>query len=846
MKLSRWLLFGLSVGLSLWLPPSLSPDPKPPQSPAATGTIGGVVVDAADGGPLGGARVYLEPVRSPLRAVRTHNGSPSFSFARVVETDSTGEYLFQDIPPGSYRVHVERPGYKRGQVDVDLAASVARVTVGLVLQPLSLPSMHVPAEASQPYARTLSAVAERHGARLATVQAQRSTYLQTDVRTLTAGEVMEAVTMGEADLFRALQRMPGVGRRDDYTAVLWTRGAPWVQTRVYFDGMPLYNPTHAGSLFSSISPNGVGEVTYQPGVRSVAWGEGAAGILDLRSRAGSRHQEIAGSADLSLASAQLALDGSVLDGRARWMVAGRRTHVDALSYAWRVLRPDVAFQVPYDFADLTARVDFELGPLHVHASGLSERDRLRGDIPGLLVGNRGRWGNQVRQATARLPLGPVELSAFTGGTRFATVVNERWRAIHLDPAADEVMLPGLESGIDHDRTGVRIGSGRSTSNGFNWALGYEAIDERIRYDGPFSLLLEGIPGLVRDSVARVPFRLTGQRAYTATWGEARFRLGDHWVVQPGLRIEAGDSVRHHGDRLVAPRLSARWTPTADLALSAGWGRSYQYTQAIGAAAGPLGPQLHLGHLWVLAGRGYPAIASDIATAGAELWLDEAWILGVSTYHRHSTGVTEPDPTPGVIRADRSHVEADATAYGLELSARRLMGRWTASLGYALARAETTTELPATGGDVTELITMRFPGSADIRHSLDATAGYRINHGLRVGGAFSLASGVPFTRVILDPAGSLPRLGEPSAHRTPVYASLDLLVDYSGRINGWTFTGYLQLLNALGRRNRVTYSGSVETCPAGQSVASCAGPTEIRDRFRSGLPRLPLVGLRVAF
>jgi hypothetical protein len=148
-----------------------------------------------------------------------------------------------------------------------------------------------------------------------------------------------------------------------------------------------------------------------------------------------------------------------------------------------------------------------------------------------------------------------------------------------------------------------------------WAAGYEQVEDRIRYDGPFSLIGEGIPGLVRDSLARVPFRLTGRRAYDALWGEGRVRLVDGVDVQAGVRIEEGDSIRQIGDRVVAPRLSARWTVRPNLALSGGWGRSYQYTQAIGSAAGPIGPQLHLGHLWVLAGRGYPAIRADVATAG---------------------------------------------------------------------------------------------------------------------------------------------------------------------------------------------------------------------------------------
>jgi hypothetical protein len=828
----------LCAGLLLW---GGGPGPVLAQADGAAqparGAIAGLVVDAGDATPLPGARVYLEPVESPLRARFTHNGSRGFRFAYVVETDAAGEYRFEEIPPGRYRLHVERAGYGGTQVEVDLGHGGARLVLGVPVDPITLPKVTVSGDAIQPYARTLSPTAERLGARRAAVQDRQHRYLATDVRTLTAGQVAESVTAGEADLFRALQRMPGVGRRDDYTAVLWTRGAPWVQTRVYMDGLPLYNPTHAGSLFASISPNGVGEVTYHPGVRSAEWGEGAAGILDLRSRAGTPHEPITGSFDLSLVSAQLALDGDLFDGRLRWMVAGRRTHVDVLAEAWRVLHPRDPLRVPYDFADVTARVDARLGPLTVEASSMQERDRLRGDIPGLLVGNTGRWGNRLSQVTLRLPLGPVELSASHGGTRYATLVNEAWRA---PPRAgsEEVTLPALESGIDHDRSGVRASSLPGRFGPVDWAVGYETVDDRIRYDGPFSLLAEGIPGLVRDSLARVPFRLTGRRQYEAGWGQFRVQLLEGLALETGLRVEEGDSVRNGGTRLVSPRVSARWTAPSGVALSAGWGRSYQYTQSIGAAAGPLGPQLHLSQLWVLAGRGYPALRADIATLGAEYWLDGGWLLSGTLYHRESSGVTETDPTPGEIRPDRSHVVADGTARGLELSARRLAGRWTGSLGYALARADTRVD------------ELTFPSAADVRHSLDATAAYRMTDALRLGGAFSFASGIPFTRVVV--AGDEPPwIEEPGAHRTPSYASLDLVLDYTTEVAGRQVATYVQLLNALDRRNRVTYAGSVDLCSPGALAAGardvdCSAGTVIRDRFRSGLPRLPLVGFRVKF
>jgi hypothetical protein len=223
-------------------------------APAPTGTIAGLVVDAENARPLAGAHVFLEPVVSVLPAHYTRKGPPDFPFSHVVETDSGGAYQFAHIPPGRYRVHVERPGYERTRLDVDLSAGGARVTVGLKLEPIQLPEMQVVTQPSQPYLRTASHAAERLGARRAAVLQRQATFDRGDVRSLTAGEVAEAVTLGEPDLFRALQRLPGVGRRDDYTAVLWTRGAPWVQTRVYFDGCRSTTPPTPAPCFRPSVP----------------------------------------------------------------------------------------------------------------------------------------------------------------------------------------------------------------------------------------------------------------------------------------------------------------------------------------------------------------------------------------------------------------------------------------------------------------------------------------------------------------------------------------------------------------------------------------------------------------
>ena len=115
----------------------------------------------------------------------------------------------------------------------------------------------------------------------------------------------------------------------------------------------------------------------------------------------------------------------------------------------------------------------------------------------------------------------------------------------------------------------------------------------------------------------------------------------------------------------------------------------------------------------------------------------------------------------------------------------------------------------------------------------------------VGGAFTYGSGVPFTRLLLPPAEDPDEavyLGGANGLRTPAYASLDLLVEYTRRVGKWDLTAYGQLRNALGKNNAVTYAGSSTCQPDG--AGACAGG--IDDRFEAGIPRLPLVGVRFTF
>ena len=799
------------------------------QTPA-TGSISGRVVAAENGVPLDGVTATLERIGGAATEIRW------------AVTGASGSYQFRRLPAAEFRLSFERPGYLPTIFEVDLRnVSSTRVSVGMELDPVMLSPLRVLGGDPEPYARMQEPRDAGTGARILSDRLRAARYLVSDTKQLTHEEVIEAVTLAEPDIFRALQRVPGVSTRDDYTATMWTRGASWDQTRVYFDGLPLYNPTHAGWLFSAVNPDAIGAVAFHPGYRSAQWGEGAAAILDLKSRTGRAGGSLNTSAEVSLASARVALDGEIPRTDATWMLALRRSYVDLISGVASGLGASGDLHIPYDFSDVVARLDGRLlGQWGFEASTILEYDRVRGDLPGLVEGNRGQWGNRAGRLSLSGPLGPLRAQVTVGATDFST------RILGREPSAgdDGSTIPALSNAIRHRSIALEVEPNVYGAEGRLWAAGLRLVSDPVAYSGPFSVL---------DAlIARNPFDYGEGLNHLALWGERRWSLHPRVEAITGLRVEVGDSVYNGGRARMSPRIALRAEPIGQTAVTMGWSRAYQYTQDVAPAAGPVGPELPLSALWVVASPAsvFPAVKTDLGTVGIERGFGGGWSALANGYIRFGSGIKIPNPVPGEVTISRNlDGEAQNRAYGFELTARKMVGDWTGSIGYAYGVSEMIFDPPEGEGD-DELPPgeLRFAAPSDIRHSFDGTGSYRVYGGFTVGGAFTVGSGVPFTRLLIqegDPEGPRGEVQSPNALRTPGYASVDAVLEYGRAFQGWQLGAYFQVKNLLDRTNAVTYSGSRDCSVSGPSEF-CSGESGIVDRFEAGLPRLPMVGVRVAF
>jgi carboxypeptidase family protein/TonB-dependent receptor-like protein len=796
------------------------------QTPSA-GTISGAILDAESGRPLPGARIDLTPPTG----------------GRATVSDVAGRYAFGDIPSGAYQLLVRLIGYRPTTLDVDLPPmGELRLSVGLVVRPILLDPLPVTSPATTlgrgPGSDALARVDVERGRQIR--------YLASDVRGLTAADLVEAGPVGETDLLRALQRLPGVTTRDDFTAQLWTRGARWSDTRVYFDGLPLFNPVHAAGVISAVQPEAIGAAYFHPGVRSASLGEGAAAALELSSRP-AVDTAWNGAAELSAISARASIARRFAGGRSGIMVAGRRSYVDL-----------IARTLPYSFHDVAIRLDHSLGaPSFLEASGVWERDDVRGEVTDLLSRNRGHWGSGLGRLSLVTRVGAMSLRHSVGMSQFTV----RLRLLP-DTGPGRVDPPPSHEPLDNTLRYVAGGAELAplAPGRLAWRVGYEIVRQSTTYTGgpptPYARTAAiGSLYVGTDSIGTPPggFRLAGSLAQVALWSEGRWTPIDRVAVQLGVRAEVGGNVRDAGGVRLAPRVMVRYQPLPGvLSITGGWGRSFQYLQTLAPTGPRIGPDLHLSDVWLLAGDSVPALRSDVVTAGAELWVARRWLAAINAYERRTSGVTEPDPTPGSLLVPRPpFVKAVHRARGLDVSLRRLVGPATLAISYS----HVWSTAQAAG--------FRYHAATERRHTFDATAMIRAAPGLNLGGAVTAVSGSPFSRFFsftplptpscdsLVPGclarGSVPELlEEPSGGRAPSHASVDLLADWAWSRPRWELGATLQLHNVFNWRNASTYVGSTRACtlPPGPDVK--VPRPGVCDRFEHGLPLFPSLGVRVAF
>ena len=298
-------------------------------------TLSGFVTDNSNGESLLFANIALEG--TTLGAVSNDNGY----------------YAINNVPPGTYNLVVTYIGYASYRHTLTLAAT-ENLRLEISLAPKTLNAEETVVEADRYKEERLA---------------------QPSFLSLKSTTLKDLPAVGEADLLRSLQLLPGIQAASDISSGLYVRGGGPDQTQILLDQIPLYNPSHAFGFFSTFNPDAIKDLSIYKSAYPAQYGGNLGAVLDVTNRDGNR-KEVQGTGGISVIAARTTLEGPIHKGS--WMVSGRRTYLEPLLNA---IRSDSNNIPGYYFYDLNAKINQDLSLSDkLVVSGYFGRDDLNLDL----------------------------------------------------------------------------------------------------------------------------------------------------------------------------------------------------------------------------------------------------------------------------------------------------------------------------------------------------------------------------------------------------------------------------------------------------------------------------------
>lgn len=179
--------------------------------------------------------------------------------------------------------------------------------------------------------------------------------------------------LGEVDVIKSIQLLPGVTTVGEGASGFNVRGGNIDQNLVLMDEAPVYNSSHLFGFFSIFNPDAVKDVKLLKGGIPAQYGGRASSVLDIRMKEGnSKKMEVNGG--IGTVFTRASIEAPILKDKASFIVAGRRSYIDALVKPF-VKSTNVLKKSDFYFYDLTAKFNWRINDKNtLFASGYTGND----------------------------------------------------------------------------------------------------------------------------------------------------------------------------------------------------------------------------------------------------------------------------------------------------------------------------------------------------------------------------------------------------------------------------------------------------------------------------------------
>jgi hypothetical protein len=164
--------------------------------------------------------------------------------------------------------------------------------------------------------------------------------------------------MGDPDLLKNLQLMPGVKMGDEGSSVFYVRGGTPDQNLTLMDGVPLYYVNHIGGFLSVFDMNTIKKATLYKGYYPANFGGRLSSVLDIRLKDGDGNKTQKELMIGTLAS-RFFIEGPIVENKLSGMFSLRRCNLDLIMFPITTMNSNGKDISSYTFYDLTTKVTFK-------------------------------------------------------------------------------------------------------------------------------------------------------------------------------------------------------------------------------------------------------------------------------------------------------------------------------------------------------------------------------------------------------------------------------------------------------------------------------------------------------
>lgn len=614
---------------------------------------------------------------------------------------------------------------------------------------------------------------------------QRVSELQIGVERVNVETVKLLPTLlGERDVVKSLQLLPGVKSEAEGLGGYQVRGGTSAQNNVMLDGASVYNVGHLMGLFSAFNDDALGSVDLFKGLMPPRFGGGASSVLNMGVRVGDTEKHHL-TYSIGLLSAKAEIDGPLGNKGSSYLVAGRTSYLNMFIKPIEKYRNN-----SLSFYDINAKMNFRLSDddqlyfSFFRSNDIIEVEKMMDMGWSNTTGTLGWVHSTGTKHLALTQLVASDYSTDQGMYIYSFSMSmqgyNRQLTLRHQQTWDVNRHHSLNFGGETTWLGVQSAAWRVIST-----------HEREKRDGWFSALWGADDMTLFNKHLQVSAGLR-MDWFSALGGKPYYNLDENGDIVETFYPKKWEIVKTYP--VLQPRLSLTWKIGQTAAVKVGYSRLAQSVQPVRNSS----MTMPIDRLVIISNYVKPQIADQLSAGFSMMTNDGGWDFSTDGYWKKMKNVydfREGRLFTSDIEIERLVIGGKGRAYGFEFAAHKNTGRLTGWAAYTLSWVRNKIDGIMNG--------QWYTAPNDRRHDLVLVLMAKLSGNWMLSSSWRYTTGQAMTA----PSGKYELSGENvyyfgdrNKSRAPDYHRLDLNLSHTKKKGKATRTWSFGLYNAYNHYN----------------------------------------------